>query len=152
LQTTPPPAIVPPSSQPNKLHEVEVIANTEKLCLVMGSVMQVKAFLNPILDNDALTRGLGDPEARILVEWLVERTERLVEDGLAEACVRREVDRLCRRARAIGRFVSLWCQDENAAAAYQLAATERFPWPLPTERMDPCDLMHDITCWESKRP
>ncbi len=111
--------------------------------------MQVKPFLAPILDNDALTRGLGDPEARILVEWLVDRTERLVETASTEQAARREVDRLCRRARALGRFVRLWCHDDNAAAAYQLAATERFTCPLPTCPVDPCDLMQEVTDWES---
>src|SRR5262249_51504565 len=87
--------------------------------------MLVKPLLAPILDNEALTRGLGDPEARILVEWLVDRAERLAEERESEERIQREVDRLCRRARALGRFVSLWCQDCDYSAATQLAATER---------------------------
>src|SRR5206468_447579 len=35
-----------------------------------GVPMLTKPFLKEVLDNDALTRGLGDPEARVLVEWL----------------------------------------------------------------------------------
>ncbi|MBV9124983.1 MAG: hypothetical protein JO112_16640, partial [Planctomycetes bacterium] len=40
-----------------------------------------KPFWSPILQDDALTRGLGDPEARVLVEWLVEQVERLASAG-----------------------------------------------------------------------
>jgi hypothetical protein len=32
----------------------------------------------------------------------------------------------------------------------QLAAVERFPWPLPTTGRDPCDLMQTILHWESQ--
>jgi hypothetical protein len=106
-------------------------------------------LLGPILSNDALTRGLGDPEARILVEWLVAETEHVARDAACEETARRRVERLCQRGRALSRFVRLWCHEENASAAYQLAACERFPWPLPTVLMDPCDLMQDITTWES---
>lgn len=106
-------------------------------------------LLSPILSNESLTRGLGDAEARILVEWLVAEAEHAAQGAACEDTAREQVDRLCRRARALSRFVRLWCHDENAAAAYQLAACERFPWPLPTGLIDPCDLMQDITTWES---
>ena len=105
-------------------------------------------LLSPLLAGDALTRGLGDPEARILVEWLVDQADLLAQRDLGEARAEAEVGRLGRRARALGRFVRLWCHDQDAAAAYQLAASERFPWPLPTQVMDPCDLMEEITSWE----
>ena len=39
--------------------------------------------------------------------------------------------RLCRRARAIGRFVYLWSLQRLRGAAGQLAVAERFYWPLP---------------------
>jgi hypothetical protein len=69
--------------------------------------MQAKVLLHHILVDDALTRGLGDPEARILVEWLVERAESLAEES-SESTACATIARLCRRGRAIGRFVSLW--------------------------------------------
>ena len=43
--------------------------------------MLAKRLLSHILDNEALTRGLGDPEARLLVEWLVEQAERLAQSS-----------------------------------------------------------------------
>jgi hypothetical protein len=111
--------------------------------------MRVKELLNHILDDDALTRGLADPEARILVEWLVEHTERLANVTANDAAAEDEVKRLCRRARGIRRFVSLWCHTEDRRAAMQLAASERFVWPLPASRIDPCELMHAILACEA---
>src|SRR5436305_1599488 len=89
------------------------------------------ALLRHVLRDEALTRGLGDVEARMLIEWVADWTELLAEAARTEedawSCVRR----LCRRARAIGRFVQLWCEPGGQGAAAQLAAAERFDWPLP---------------------
>jgi hypothetical protein len=109
--------------------------------------MCLKSLLRPILHNDSLTRGLGDAEARALIEWLVQRAEECHARGGADA-VPPEVTRLCRRARAIARFVSLWCYARSYSAACQLAATERFHWPLPPGAADPYELMIDILYWE----
>jgi hypothetical protein len=88
-------------------------------------------------------------EARVLVEWLVEQAERTADRTADEAQACSEVVRLCSRARSISRFVHLWCARGDHAAAHQLAATERFAWPLPTALMDPWDLMQWILSWES---
>ena len=37
----------------------------------------------------------------------------------------------------------------GAGAAGQLAAAERFAWPLPEARVDPCELMQAIVSWEA---
>ena len=34
--------------------------------------MPLKALLEPVLDDELLTRGLGDEEARLLIDWLVD--------------------------------------------------------------------------------
>src|SRR3954452_1227369 len=108
-------------------------------------------LLRPILDDEGLTRGLGDAEARVLVEWLVERIESChAESGSAER-TEKEISFWCRRARSISRFVTLWCHHHDHGAACQLAATERFPWPFPPTDADPCDLMIDILEWEACR-
>ena len=106
-------------------------------------------MLSHILEDDALTRGLGDEEARILVEWLVERAERLAEESATENMAWSELQKLCRRARAIGRFVALWCHQRARGAATQLAAVERFTWPLPTSAVEASELMLGILDWET---
>jgi hypothetical protein len=106
----------------------------------------MQALLRPILRDEALTRHLGDSEARILVEWLVERAERLAGDADGENKVRV----LCRRARAIGLFVGLWCHRNQPGAAAQLANAERFDWPFPEPGVDPDFLMEEILLHESR--
>lgn len=110
----------------------------------------VQQLLGRILGNEALTRGLGDPEARMLIEWLVGHAEWLAEHASSAVVADLALQRLCARARAIGRFVSLWCHADARGAACQLAAVERFYWPLPCGTLDPCELMGDILQWESE--
>jgi hypothetical protein len=114
--------------------------------------MLARPLLDHILSDEALTRGLGDPEARVLVEWLVEQAERFGRGARSDATVGAEVLRLCRRARAIARFVILWCHHNARGAAVQLAGAERFGWPLPTTAVDPCELMSGILAWEATNP
>ncbi len=110
--------------------------------------MAPHALYSPILDDELLTRGLGDAEARMMVEWLIERSDACQVRLVSEAC-EREVHRLCHRARAMSRFVYLWCHQQLHGAACQLAATERFPWPLPATDEDPCDVMNLILEYET---
>jgi hypothetical protein len=106
----------------------------------------MRDLLRPILGDDALTRHLGDSEARILVEWLVERAEGFETDADAEA----KVHTLCRRARAISLFVGLWCHRGQPGAAAQLANAERLDWPLPEPGVDPDVIMEEILEYESR--
>ena len=110
--------------------------------------MPVDALLQLVLCDEALTRGLGDAEARVLIEWLVEHAEQLADAAAPGAAA--EVQRACRRGRAIARFVALWCAGERGGAN-QLAAAERFAWPLPVAAVDPCELMQHIVTWEQRR-
>jgi hypothetical protein len=104
-------------------------------------------WLHSVLCDERLTHELGDAEARVLVEWVVERVERLAETHAGEEG-EREVHCLLLRARAIARFVRLWCLEGAQGAAAQLAACERFGWPFPAPWADPCQLMQDIVGWE----
>jgi hypothetical protein len=105
--------------------------------------MPVGPLLRQLLQCESLTRGLEDPEARVLVEWLVEKVDHLGSEPTADIEVPKFVEQLSHRARAIARFVSLWSQGERGSAV-QLAAVERFTWPLPTAAVDPCELMKAI--------
>jgi hypothetical protein len=110
--------------------------------------MLANSLLALVLSDEALTRNLGDAEARVLVEWLVEQAEELSLNRPEEQA-EHEMRRLCRRGRAVARFVYLWCLQRLRGAAIQLAATERFNWQLPTDhRIDACELMQDILFWE----
>lgn len=113
--------------------------------------MLAKTVLHPILHNDALTRGLGDRESKLMIEWLVGQAERRAK-GRGGEDVHDLVARLVRRARGIGRFIELWCYQGARGPATQLAAAEGFRWSLPAGRVDPCDLMIRILNWEARHP
>src|SRR5262245_52824490 len=110
-----------------------------------------RAFLRPILDDDSLTRGLGDIEARLLVEWLADRAENLAASSLSAAARQEKLAELCRRARSVGRFVKLWCYDHQYCGAVQLAGAEATPWPLPQGPEDAPDLIHRLLASEDRR-
>src|SRR5262249_37345817 len=115
-----------------------------------GGGMRANPWVDYVLADEALTRGLGDAEARVLVEWLVERAERLPRAGPAAA--ENAIRRLGRRGRSVGRFVALWTQPGARGSALQLAAVERFTFPLPAGAIDPCLLMERILSWEDQEP
>ncbi|MFL5339093.1 MAG: hypothetical protein ACJ8F7_02915 [Gemmataceae bacterium] len=112
--------------------------------------MRIKPLLNLILDDEALTRGLGDSEARVLIEWLTDWVEGIAQRCPVETEAAARVELLRRRGRAIRRFVDLWCHECDFGAATQLAAAERFRWPLPDPDADPWFLMHQIVAWEER--
>ncbi|MCS7014716.1 MAG: hypothetical protein RMJ19_07860 [Gemmatales bacterium] len=111
-------------------------------------MLDVHKFIERILDDESLTTGLEDPEGRLLVEWLVEQAERLATQTDSEAQARQLLEQLCRWARAVRRFLLLWCYEANPGAASQLAAAERFPWPLPPpQQTDAVAVLRYILDW-----
>ena len=113
-----------------------------------GPNMPLKTLLEPVLDDELLTRGLGDEEARLLIDWLVDQAELMVKRLACVDRCRDEIARLCRRARGLSRFVYLWCYQACHGAACQLAASERFGFPLPLPEVDAYDLMREILNFE----
>jgi hypothetical protein len=112
--------------------------------------MLARSALASILDDESLTRHLGDAESRLLVEWLVDRAEELGQ-LLTEVALATRLQTLCRRGRLIARFVRLWALDHDPRGAIQLAASERLEWPLPDGPRDPWTLMHQVLAWEMRR-
>ena len=110
--------------------------------------MQASPLLRHVLQDEAVTRGLGDPEARVLVEWLVDWAELLAAESDSEEEAWAGLRTVCRRARGISRFVALWSDFDLRGAAVQLAACEQLHFPLPTEDEDPAELVARILTWE----
>ena len=107
-------------------------------------------LIRAVLRDESLTRGLGDIEARMLVEWVAEWADLFGDAARTEPEAESLVTRLVRRARAIGRFVFLWESRRTRGAALQLASVERFAWPLPSSgTVDSADLMQHILQWEN---
>ncbi len=112
--------------------------------------MQSMPLLRHVLNDEAITRGLGDAEARVIVEWLADWAELLADEAESEEEAWAGVRKLCRRARGISRFVYLWSEERSHGAAVQLAATERYAWPLPMIDEDLTDLTVRILAWEDR--
>jgi hypothetical protein len=113
--------------------------------------MQSTPLVRHILRDEAVTRGLGDVEARMIVEWLAERAEQIATTSPNEAVAWEAVRAMCRRARAIACFVRLWSSSRSRGAAVQLAAAERFIWPLPVGDVESGELMSGILAWEDRQ-
>jgi hypothetical protein len=103
-----------------------------------------------ILRDEAVTRGLGDVEARMIVEWLAERAEGIARTAAGEPAAWDAVRDVCRRARSIASFVRLWSMPASRGAANQLAAAERMRWPLPAGDIEAGELMEGILGWEDR--
>ena len=112
--------------------------------------MQITPLVRHILRDEAVTRGLGDVEARMIVEWLADRAEQAAVVTPTEAAAWEQVRRHCRRARVIAAFVRLWTAG-NHGAALQLVGAERLHWPLPGGDVDPGELMEGILAWVDRQ-
>ncbi len=110
--------------------------------------MLARSHLERILGDESLTRGLRDSEARLLVEWLVDQAERFEENPTDTLALDRQVQQLCRRARALRRFIELWFGANGRSAACQLVAVERWEWPMPDVEADPYEALFNILEWE----
>jgi hypothetical protein len=104
-----------------------------------------------ILRDEAVTRGLGDVEARMIVEWLADRTEQVALTALNDADAWNRVHQLCKRARTIASFARLWAMPGCRGAALQLFGAERLHWPLPSGDIESGELMESILDWVDRQ-
>ena len=103
--------------------------------------MHSTPLVRHILRDEAITRGLGDVEARMLVDWLTDRAERIADEVPTDAAGWAAVRAMCRRARAVACFVRLWTDPASRGSAAQLAAAAPRPWPLPGGDAAPGEVM-----------
>jgi hypothetical protein len=78
-----------------------------------------RPFIERLLDDEGLTGGLADPEARVLLVGLVERLEKRLAavadtDTVAAECCTHEVRQ---RGRKIARLVAALCYETDPVAA-----------------------------------
>lgn len=104
--------------------------------------MLAEQYIHQVMHDERITYGLADPEARMLVEWLVTKAEAIPETDLLPD------DQVCawelcyRRAKVLRQFVSLWCYRGRPEAAIQLAASEGMAEYLPASTVEePVDVM-----------
>jgi len=109
--------------------------------------MQSTPLVRHVLRDEAVTRGLGDIEARTIVQWLADRAEQIAVTAANEQSGWDQLKGLCRKARTIAGFVRLWSVRSSRGAALQLVGAERLHWPLPSGDIDPGELMESILIW-----
>jgi hypothetical protein len=98
--------------------------------------MTAQACIHQVMRDGRITHGLEDPEARLLVEWLVEKAEAIPNSGLAENDQGLAWSLCYRRAKVLRQFVSLWCYRGRPEAAIQLAASEGLADYLPDSSVE----------------
>ncbi len=103
--------------------------------------MLVDTCIDQVMRDGRLTHGLEDPEARLLVEWLVEKAESIPQTGLAEPDQQSAWTLCYRRAKVLRQFVALWCYRGRPEAAIQLAASEGLAEYLPDSSVEEA---HDV--------
>ncbi|HJZ93169.1 MAG TPA: hypothetical protein VKE40_19990 [Gemmataceae bacterium] len=113
--------------------------------------MQSTPLLRHILRDEAVTRGLGDVEARMIVEWMADRVEQIAASVPTDVAAWAAVRAMCRRARVIACFVRLWANSASRGSAVQLVASERLHWPLPAGDVDPGELMEGVLAWVDRQ-
>lgn len=107
-----------------------------------------KRLVDRVLDDEGLTDGLGDDEARVLVDWLVLQVEAAAasqsEENASAAC-----DDLRRRARVIRRIALDLCEsgDIESAKARKPQWADRVD-RLPTS--DPVAIIRQLLAWEQE--
>jgi hypothetical protein len=109
--------------------------------------MHSTPLVRHILRDEAVTRGLGDVEAQMIVGWLANRAEQIAFTASSDSEAWENVRRVCRRARTVAGFVRLWMMPGMRGAALQLVGAERLHWPLPSGDVDPGELMEEILEW-----
>ncbi|MBL8822991.1 MAG: hypothetical protein JNJ77_10420 [Planctomycetia bacterium] len=104
--------------------------------------MMTTECIQRVMHDERITYGLADPEARVLVEWLVNKAESIPESDLREEDMQCAWELCYRRAKVLRQVVSLWCYRGRPEAAIQLAASEGMSEFLPDASVEePVDIM-----------
>ena len=104
--------------------------------------MVAENCIHQVMRDERITYGLADPEARVLVEWLVHKAETIPDSELQQEDQVYAWELCYRRAKVLRQFVALWCYRGRPEAAIQLAASEGMADYLPDSSVEePVDVM-----------
>lgn len=111
--------------------------------------MDAESWLNRIRDDEGITDGLGDDEARVLLDWLCDRVRRRVQSSNDRAAVARDVQEEIRLGRFLGQTIARLCEDRDLASAQQLWAKEkRRPNLAELDAGDPTGALKKLIAWQ----
>lgn len=84
--------------------------------------MDPRRFVERILDDEALTDGLADPEGKLVLEWAVAVIERQVASASNNEEAAAITNTVRKRGRTISRCILAACEDEDTERTQQLLA------------------------------
>lgn len=114
--------------------------------------MEPQRFVERILDDEALTDGIADEEAKLLLRWAVDQVERQVAplEDPQEASERTQAVR--KRCRALADVVESLCYDEDEETAHRRWSELGNHQELaPLRRRSPVVVVEQLLKWESVR-
>lgn len=92
--------------------------------------MNAEILVNRVLDDEGLAGDLGEKAAEALVGWTVKQAEKIAASAANEKAGQKQLEGVCRKARAIGRLVTTLCQKKDSTGAAAIAKQEGLPWPV----------------------
>lgn len=96
----------------------ELFSSGEVLMLI--SRVQLAGFL----DDEFMTEGLAEDVAKVFINWLIERAEKLVVCEKNHVLLKLKLQRLATKGRSIRKILVLWEIEGQRANAHQLLAAE----------------------------
>jgi hypothetical protein len=102
--------------------------------LMLISRIQLAGFL----DDDFMTEGLAEDVAKVFINWLIERAEKLVVYEKNPVLLKLKLQRLANKGRSIRKILVLWEMEGQRANSHQLLAAEELHEVLEEY---PCDCM-----------
>ena len=88
--------------------------------LMLISRFQLAGFL----DDDFMTEGLAEDVAKVFINWLIERAEKLVVFEKNPVLLKLKLQRLANKGRSIRKILVLWELEGQRANSHQLLAAE----------------------------
>jgi hypothetical protein len=96
--------------------------------------VDARLLIERVLEDEGLTAGLDEPEATLVVSRVVDRVRELAAQADDHAAIRRRVDELCRRARAIAEVVATF-RDCGERVAAETAKRHQLTMPANTQSL-----------------
>lgn len=112
--------------------------------------MNIKKHIERVLDDEGLTSGLADPEAKVLMDWLVHNLEAKLPRTKSDAAARELTKTEAARARRLAAIIDKICYNDDRAAAERLWNAAGRTQALNTlPAADPVAVARQLIQWET---
>lgn len=113
--------------------------------------MDATPFIDRILDDEGITGGLKDAEAKVLVDWLIASLKQRIR-AVSDESKAEEISRtLRRRARRIAKITELLCEQHDTHSASEIWKESGSKHSLDElELRDPTGVVKRLIQWETE--